>query len=81
MLYQTLSETLDAAIEYASNNKIEIENQDLLDEFQYGGIAYGNTRQGTVEIKKLCGRNTRKCFQISIYRTTRGLYELTCYSL
>lgn len=82
MFYQTLSETLDKAEEYLAESKaILSEENPLREPFQFDGIRYEQTKQADYKLVSYKGKNTRKYFHISIYRTGHGQYELTCYCL
>lgn len=81
LYHETLGAALVTAIAYAAEAKAVINESELTDQFSNGGVSYGETRNGDVEIESLKGKGTRKWFHVVIYRMDSGTYELTCYIL
>lgn len=79
--HETLASALQTAELYAIGKKAIISRPALREEFATGGVPYGTTREGHVEIEFLKGKKTKKHFHVSIYRMDSGRYELTCYIL
>jgi len=80
MYYETLSETLSAALVNLAKRKGELsDGVDFYEPFQYGGIPYATTKSASFPLKTLKGKATRKAFSVSIYRMESGRYELTDY--
>lgn len=75
MLYETLSETLDAAEKTLSTVVI---NENWRDHFS-GGINYNQCLDGHFPIESLNGHKTRKYFHVIITRLDSGRYELVSY--
>jgi hypothetical protein len=82
MYYETLSETLEAALGNLAKRKGELsDGVDFHEPFQYGGIPYGTYKSASFALSALRGKPTRKAFHVSIYRMESGRYELTDYVL
>lgn len=49
--------------------------------FDAGHLAYGTTRAHHFELLTLKGKQTRKWFHVTLYRTDGGRYEMVSYIL
>ena len=81
MLYETLSDTVDAAVAHAQEIRAEINEEELRSGYAYDGVNYGQTKTVSAEIFKLKGKNTRKGFHVVVTRMDSGRYELVAYAL
>jgi hypothetical protein len=75
MLFETLSDCLDAARKDCENNKIVLTNQ--IDNFE--PMQYNTVQRKSFEIDTIKGKNTRKYYHIIISRLD-GRYELVNYA-
>lgn len=76
--HSTLSAALEQATRYATSKGYEVSEDSMFRTFGTGGVAYGDTKRGSVELLKE-GKEQKKMLHISIYRMDSGTYELTDY--
>lgn len=82
----TLAETIAFADIAAAQSRAVIDNGDVVSgdwrtDLAAEALVYGQTRRFDFRLLSLKGRATRKCFHVTIYRTTEGRYELNTYVL
>lgn len=84
LYHETLGAAQDAAIAYFQALGA-VFNPDVLTDSLFrafsGGVSYGNTVSGSIEIESLKGNKTKKWAHLSLYRMDCGKYELTAYML
>jgi len=76
--HETLSSAIEDAINMAESLGYEVNKDDIFSNFGTGGVGYGESKRGSIEIYK-DGKPQRKMLQIIIYRLDSGKYELVTY--
>ena len=81
LFHETLSAAVEAAHVYFAAIGAVLASDTIREAFMFGGIPYGQTKEGHGEISTLRGKSTKKFAHVTIYRMDSGRYELTCYVL
>ncbi len=74
MLYQTLSDAIEAAKAEAVASRVE-----LLGDIEFEPMQYDTTQRRSYPIETIRGKSTRKFFHVIITRLS-GPYELVAYA-
>ena len=80
--HETLSSAVNESLaEIALRGAVLRDAEQITGVFEFGGLAYGQSKEAHAEIETLKGKRTHKFAHASIYRMESGRYELTVYIL
>lgn len=84
--FETLSGLLDFLRNKYNVGEYSLSENDLMSNFGTGGVSYGTTKKGNIDILKngepilgSSGKPLNRSIIVSIYRMDSGRYELTDY--
>ena len=79
--HQTLSAALEAANDYLAATGAVLNDSAISEEFAYGGVPYGTSKEAHARLIAYKGKPTGKYAHVTVWRSEGGIYEVNAYVL